>query len=245
MKNIHSCKLIIAFFIMLSIGIVSCSSDNETINSENVNSTFARQLTPLPGNDANPYDEIGWIYIELFDTYYANGNLGGTVSQIASKVQTIADANTHFAAIKGLAYRNVSISSVQYLLDHPTTCVNDVISASNMSVVGKSNLVSFINSFMIFLRTQNDCDIVYQKIVAYENEVLNNSLLTETDKRIIFTTTSISRHLTYRINKKPKKNTDPDWTVLIGNFMAATEGAGDGPDEALTMGLVTGIAQNQ
>lgn len=244
MKNIHSCILIIALFIIMTSGLISCSSDIETTNSENVNAISAKRVTTLQGNDANPHDEVGWLYNELFDTYYTNGNLGGTVSQIATQVQTIADANMSFNLIKGSPYHNVSSTRVQYLLEHPTTCVNDVISASSMSIAGKSSLTSFINFFIVFLSTESNCDIIYQKVVAYENEVLNNIGLTETDKRIILTTTSVTRHLAYRANKKPKKNTDPDWTVLIGNIVASTEGAEYGSAEAATMALVTGIAQN-
>lgn len=244
MKNIHSCTLIIAFFIMMSKGLLSCSSDNETTNSENINSIFAERITPLPENDANPYDEAGLLYNELFDTYYTNGNLGGNVSQIATKVQTIADANANFNLIKGSPYHNVSNTRVQYLLEHPTTCVSDVISASSMSTVGKSSLANFINFFIVFLGTESDCDVIYQKVVAYENEVLLNTALTETDKQIIFTTTSVLRHSAYRARKKPKKNTDPDWDIFIGNIIASTEGAEYGSAEAATMALVTGIAQN-
>lgn len=145
MKNIHSCTLIIAFFIMMSTGLVSCSSDNETTNSVNANTFSAKLITTLPGNDANPYDEVGWLYNELFDTYYTNGNFGGTVPQIISKVQTIADVSANFNSIKGSPYHNVSSTRVQYLLEHPTTCVTDIISASSMSTTGKSSLTTFIN----------------------------------------------------------------------------------------------------
>lgn len=229
----------------MSTGLLSCSSDNETTNSETTNSIFAQRITTLPGNDSNPYDEVGWVYNELFDTYYANGNLGGSVSQIATQVQTIADANTNFNLIKDFPYHNVSPIRVHYLLEHPSTCVNDVISASSMSTVGKSSLTNFINQFIPFLDAETDCDVIYQKIVAYENEVLLNNALTETDKRIIFTTTSVTRHSAYRARKKPKKNTDPDWDIFIGNIIASTEGAAYGSAEASTMSLVTGIAQNQ
>lgn len=244
MKNIHSCTLIIAFFVMMSTGLVSCSSDNDTTNSENTNSNSAKLITTLPGNDANPYDEVGWLYNELFDTYYTNANLGGSVTQIITKVQTIADASANFNSIKGSPYHNVSNTRVLYLLEHPTTCVNDVISASSMSTTGKSSLTNFINSFIIFLENENDCDVIYDKVVSYENGVLLNAALTETDKRIILTTTSITRHSAFRARKKPKKNTDPDWDIFIGNIIASTEGAEYGSAEAATMSLVTGIAQN-
>jgi hypothetical protein len=245
MKNIHSCTLIIAFFITISTGLVSCTSDNKTTRSENTNAIFAKLETTLPGNYANTYDEVGRLYNELFDTYYTNGDLGGTVSQIVNKVQTIADANESFNSIKSFPYHEVSSIRVQYLLDHETTCVTDVVSASSMTTAGKSSLTDFVNLFVTFISTESDCDAICQKVIDYENEVLLNSSLTQTDKRIILTTTSVARYSAYRVSKKPKKNTDPDWTVLIGNIIASTEGAEYGSAEAATMALVTGIAQNQ
>ena len=244
MKNIHSCILIIAFFTIMTSGLISCSSDIETTNSENLTAFSAKRIISLPENEVNPYDEAGLLYNELFDTYFMNGNLGGSVSQIATQVQSIADANASFNSIKEFPYHSVSSTRVQYLLEHPTTCINDVISASSMSTVGKSSLANFVNFFIVFLGTESDCDVIYQKVAAYESAVLLNSLLTETDKRIILTTTSITRHSAYRARKKPKKNTDPDWDIFIGNIIASTKGAEYGSAEAATMALVTGIAQN-
>lgn len=245
MKKIHSCILIVVFFIIPSLGLVSCSSEAEITPSENVNTTAARSVTNSPENDVNPYDEAGMLYEELFDTYYCTGNVGGSISQIIYEVQSIADANLNFNLIKDFPYQNVSSSRVQYLLENPTSCVNDVISTSSMSLIGKSSLSTFINQFIPFLDTESNCDIIYQKIVAYENAVLLSGLFTENDKRIILTSTSVVRYSVYRARKKPKKNTDPDWDIFIGNIIASTEGAKNGSAEAATMALVTGIAQNQ
>lgn len=244
MKNIHSCTLVITFFIAISIGLLSCSSPNESTSFENIDLVSSRLAATLPGNEANPYDEAGWVYDELFDTFYTEGNLASNVSDVILEVQSIADANDSFNAIKTSSYQNLSNVRIQYLLENKTTCINDVISASSMSSTGKFSLSSFVNYFITFLETESNCDILYEIIVNYENEVLLDSLLTAADRRIILTTTSVARHSVYRATKKPKKNTDPDWDIFIGNIIAATEGAEYGSAEAVTMALVTGIAQN-
>ncbi len=229
----------------MSIGFVSCNSDNEPATFESPNGSSAKVVASLPENDSNPYDEVGRTYDELFDAYFVNGYADTTVSQIVNSVETLATANSRFNSIKTQNYHNVSSTRVQYLVDHPTTSVNDVITASSMSASGKSNLSNFINSYIDFFNIENDCTSIYNKIVAYENEVLVNAALTANDKRIILTTTSVTRYLTYRARKKPKKNTDPDWHIFIGNIVASIEGAEHGSAEAVTMSLVTGIAQNQ
>lgn len=114
-----------------------------------------------------------------------------------------------------------------------------------MTAAGKVSLDSFVNSLLSLLDKEDNCDVFYDFVVNYEATIINNPLLTERDKRIILTTSSIARHTTYRAMKRPKKNTDPDWDLLIGNIMGGTDGAIYNRAEAITMALVTGIAQNQ
>ncbi len=238
MKNIYSCLFILTFFI-------SCDSASDT-KSESI---MHRELTSrianeLPGYAANPYDEAGWIHNELFESYYESGTLPKSVTNIISSVQTLADGNPNFNAIKTLSYHPVSVERVNYILEHKNTCVTDIISNSTLTTRGKLSLTTFINSLVFTFDTESSCDVLYKFVTDYEKGVLEDTLLTVRDKQIILTTTSIARHSFYLAKKKPKKNTDPDWTILVGNIIAATEGAEEGSAKAVTMALVTGIAQN-
>lgn len=244
MKNSHSCLIILAFFTASLFGFVSCNSDTDLTKQEENKNISSRMGDVVPGNNSNPYDEAGWVYTELFETYYANGDLGGTVSQIATKVQTIADANSSFNVMKDSTYHPVSVEQVQYILDHRSTCVNDIISASTMTAHAQSSLTTFVNSLVVLFDNESNSEVLYQFVVDYEDTILNDSLLTVNDRQIILTTTSIARHSSYLARRKPKKNTDPDWIIFVGNVIAATSGAEYGPAEAVTMALVTGIAQN-
>ena len=237
MKKIYSCLIILIFF-------TSCTTDSDTAQQDAITTVTNRTVNLLPGNNTNPYDEAGWLHNELFESYYASGNLPTSISGIANRVEAIADANAGFSAIKTSTYHVVSAERIQYLLDHKNTCINDVISASSLTVKAKLSLGTFINSLVVVFDTETNCDVLYKFVADYESGIINDSLLTVRDKQIMLITTSIARHSAYLAKKKPKKNTDPDWTVLVGNVVAATDGAEYGMAESVTEALVAGIAQN-
>ncbi len=238
MKTLYSCLIILTFFI-------SCdNASNITKAATSSSKLFSRTATELPGNATNPYDDAGWIHNELFESFYESGNKLTTISGIITKVETLADANTGFQSLKTTSYHPVSATRIQYLLDHKNTCVAEVLSASSMSSRAKLSLSAFINSLVVVFDTETNCDVLYQFVIDYEKEVLNDTLLTTKDKQIILTTTSIARHSAYLAKKKPKKNTDPDWTILIVNVIGAVDGAEFGTAESLVEGLVCGIATN-
>lgn len=238
MKTIYSCLFILTFF-------NSCTSDSKITSQDNANKSISnRNTNELPGNIENPYDEAGRIHNELFESYYANSSRPITISGIFDSVATLAAANSNFSAIITTSYNPVSTERIQYILDHKNTCVTEIISNSSLTVDAKLSLTAFINSFLDTFQNENNCVVLYNYVATYEKSVVNNPTLTSRDKQIILITTSIARHTVYLAKKKPKKNTDPDWTVLIGHIMAAVEGAEYGMAESVTEALVTGIASN-
>ena len=239
MKTYYSCLFILTFFI-------SCDSNSEIATQGAASRAISnRNATELPGNIDNPYDEAGWIHNELFESYYASGSKPITVSGIVTSVEALADINTNFKTINTSTYHSVSSARVQYILEHKSTCVSDVISNSSLTSGAKLSLTTFINSLVATFETESNCDVLYNYVVAYEKKIINDSSLTTRDKQIILITTSIARHTAYLAKKKPKKNTDPDWTILVGNIIASADGAEYGTSESVIEGLVTGIAQNQ
>lgn len=238
MKKIYSCLLILTFF-------TSCTDESNTQQEVDTNAIANRAINEiLPLNNDNPYDAVGQLHDELFETYYASGNLPSEINGIISRVESVANSNSTFTAMKDTNYQIVAQQRVQYILEHKNTCVADVISNSSMTVAAKLSLTDFINSFVVLFPTEFNGDVLSDFVIKYENAVLVNPALTTNDKRIMLTTTSIARHSAYMARKKPKKNTDPDWLVLVGNIIAATEGAEEGSAKAVSMSLATGIAQN-
>lgn len=245
MKNIHRYLILFTFFGASLFGLASCDSDATAAQAEE-NAIFSSKVSnPLPGNNNNPYDEAGWLHTELFEAYYETGDSGGTVSEVVTAVEKLANSSNSFNAVKNPDYNPVSAIEVQHLLDHPTTCVADAIVTSSMTVPAQLSLQNFVNSYLLLSTHEDNADVLYEYVIEYESIVLKALLLTETDKRILLTATSIVRHSTYKARKKPKKNTDPDWTIFVGNITAAIEGAEDGSAEAVMKAIVTGIVQNR
>jgi len=92
--------------------------------------------------------------------------------------------------------------------------------------------------------TEDDYEVIYNYIVAYETIVLKSTSFTESDKRVALITTSVARHSAYYRKKRPKKNKDPEWDLMVGNIIAATDGAATGIQESVMRALIVGIAQN-
>ena len=238
MKTIYSCLLILTFF-------TSCTDDSNTLQGVKTSAIANRATNEvLPLNNANPYDTAGQLHDELFETYYASGSLPNDIYGITNKVESIANSNSTFTTMKGANYQAVTPQNVAYILEHKNTCVADIISNSSMTAAAKLSLTDFINSLIVLFPSESSGDVLSDFVIKYENTIIANPLLTTNDKRIMLITTSIARHSTYMARKKPKKNTDPDWIIFVGNVIAATEGAEEGTTKAVTMALVTGICQN-
>lgn len=238
MKKIYSCLLILTFF-------TSCTDDSNTQQEVDPNTIANRAINELsPLNSDNPYDAVGQLHDTLFETYYASENLPSDINGIINRVETVANSNSAFTALKDTNYQPVSEQRVQYLLEHQDTCVADVISNSSMTAAAKLSLTDFINSLIVLFPTEFNGDVLSDFVIKYEDAVIANPVFTTNDKRVILITTSMARHSAYMARKKPKKNTDPDWTILVVNIVAAADGAENGMAKSVTEGLVGGITSN-
>jgi hypothetical protein len=241
MKKLSSCILILIF-------AISCSPDNDDANSLSHETVLPLQRVYVdsPANPDNNYDRAGQLHNEILEAYTGNGaGLPSTVSGIITKVETTANANTGFLSIKGQAYQQASSTRVQYLLANQSTAVSGAINSSGLSSAGKASLSTFTSGFFSIYNQLATYESLYNYITVYESAVIADQNLTTTDKRIILTSTSVTRHSSYYSRKRPKKNTDPEWDLLIGNIAGAIEGSVAGSAEAITLALATGIAENQ
>lgn len=238
MKNIYSCLLIMTFF-------ASCADDENT----------AHEMTPalsnrdggdtLPAYSANPYDNAGRIYDEIFDAYYDGTTRSTDVQSVIAEVESIANANISFENINDLGYEPLNAERVQYLSDRNVSDVAGIIGTSDLSPTAKTSFSNFLLSYVALYVSEIDAVEMYDAVVKYENTVIASNLFTENDKRVILTTTSIVRYTSYRAKKKPKKNTDPDWLISVGHAFGTEEGAEENSAKAIVTGMVTGIVSNK
>jgi hypothetical protein len=244
MKNLILCLTILFF-------LNSCSNEDDRAAtsadaSQHASTTdMMNRLGDLyPVNSDNPYDYTGVLHNEILSAYYEESNLPNDVAGIADRVKKVAELNPGFTNLKDSLARDTQIAKVEDILSHPNTCVSDIIADTGMSPNGKSSLNAFIVTAVILSQPDIEYSALYDFICKYESDIIADPLLTERDKRVILITASITRCSVHMKKKRPKKNTDPDWTVLIANMVGGSYGADYGSVEAIRTALTAGIAQN-
>jgi hypothetical protein len=237
MKKICSCLIILTFF-------GSCADDENTALESNPATTNKAELDILPAYDANPYDNAGRIFDELFDVYYDGTSRQQDVQSVITDVKTIANMNNSFVNFSS-NNTSLSVERVEYLAARSTSDIGGIIASSNLSSTGKISFSNFLISFDTLYNSETDASIMYNAVLEYEKAITNNGLLTSQDKRIILITTSILRYSSYRAKKKPKKNTDPYINIWVTHVFGAEEGAEENLEKAIIQGLVTYIVSNK
>lgn len=239
MKKIYSCLLILFFFI-------SCTTENEQpVGPAGKNDLHyvQRQANELPVNSRNNFDVAGEIYNELLETYYANNVTAvNSTANILSQVNAFAEGNGRFLAAKGIYYAPSTPSAIQYIIANPITGVPEIVGRSGMSVIAKSSFNSFLLDLKTRCKNDEDFESIYNFIESYEDNVIVSAAYNTTEKQIILASTSIARFSTYRGKRKPKKNTDRDWDLMIAGIASGTEGAAQySTGNAITMSATVAI----
>lgn len=240
MKFYYLCILFCSLFI-------SCSDNSDSNHQSSVAQRFAVvSIDTIPINKANPYDTAGQIHHELLTAYYSSDSLPLTLTGIITTTETIANETFSFITLnEGFPYAFKYSDRVAYIVSQPAGFQDEIINGSLDADEARANLKSFITSLLAQCEQEDDFRILYNYIVSYEDSVLHNGSLSLKDKQTILITSSIARHSVYARKKKPKKNTDPDWPLLIGNIVATIDGADDSMADAVMKGLITGIVENK
>ena len=237
MKKIYSCLLILTFF-------ASCADDDNTAPEINLALSHRDGGDVLPAYIANPYDDAGRIFDELFDGYYDGTSRSTDIQSVILQVEAIADATMSFNSIDQ-GHQSLSEERIQYIASRSKVDIASFISASALSPTAKTSFSNFLISISALFDTEEDPLNMYNAIVTYEDTVINNESLTTDDQRVILIATSIMRYTSYRAKKKPKKNTDPYIAIWVTHVFAAEEGAEENLEKAILQGLVTLIVSNK
>lgn len=252
MKNLYLCLIIM-------ILTTSCSNDLNTVEETAVNTNFKEDNSSselLTSNSNNPYEKVGLLYRQLSENYYEEENLPSDINDIVKRVEMIVHNYSGFNDLKGNYYQPVTSESVHYIVKNQDILLTENIGNSSLSINGKRSLSTFVVSLAAFIDNGNNCDALFQYIEKYENNILKNSALNANDKKIILVSTAIAKHSNYKLKssheanysnlfaKEPKKNTDPDWDVLVGNIFATTEGTDESIAKALSLSLAVNATIN-
>lgn len=183
----------------------------------------------LPYNTNNPYDSVGILHTYVLDAFLTTYNAFTTIKDVQMNIHGIMH---EFDLTEPLSF-----SEQEYLeiINTPETVWNNLLTTSVFSEVAKDNLKAFREIMMGW--ENKTWSLVYTDLLFYENDVLQNSSLSQDEKRMILTLTSIVRH---SIHYK-KGRDDKDWDISVGNFSGALKGAMANTDSALALALIVGL----
>jgi hypothetical protein len=235
MKNSYLLAFIFPFF-------VSCSPDGDNIPDTTKGMTD--RITGLyPENSANAFDGAGQLHNDISEAFLAGGYSTASIQGTITTCESLASSNVDYMALKE-PYTSPDPLRLDYIINNEASSMADIIANSPMTSTAKTSLTTFINTVMSYQAQQKEYDLLYQYIITYETAILADSSLTATDRKIILTTSSISRYAFYFASKHKQKPRDRDWDISIGNIVAGTEGAHEGMSKAIIMSAAVGLTHN-
>lgn len=233
------------FYLCCTLFLFSCSNPLELSELEVAsNELYKDEETPSPVNASNPFDSAGHIHQQLLTAYFLEDQLPQSSSGIATKVVDLALADSSFVAL-GSGYQFSALTRVEYIVLEGQACSHEVVTSTLNDSTAIASLKTFIATVFSMCDSETEFAPVYNYITAYEAGVLAHSNWLASDKEKMLISTSIARHAAYARKKKPKKNKDPDWDLLVSNVLAAVDGADVSMQEAIVRGLVAGIIENK
>ena len=198
-----------------------------------------------PENGLNEYDHAGWLHNAVFEAYYDGTVKDTSLLAIVEQVNRLANENSVFVGLSSVAYNFEDIVKARAVLKNPLLVRATSISASLEYPDVAVAFSEFLDAMELLCQTEADYGVIYAEVIAYEHSVLSDIRISKHDLEIILSTTSILRYSTCKRKKRPKKNTDPEWDLLIANVTGAVLGSSESVQEAVVLSLVAGIAANK
>ena len=227
--------------LIIAATALSCSTDTSEFNdAQGKNSTqynTARIYEMSPSNLVNQYDEAGRVHNKLLANYLNSTHATATLPSIVSAIEALAAQDTDFAALSTQSYVPITTGQA-YLISQNN--VQDVLTSGSLSSAGTSSIETFFNLMVSFQSQNENYPAIYEAITVYEDSVISNTGLNNSDKKIILTTTSIARYAAY-YSRQDGKGKDKDWRLSVGNIVNASSGASEGMAKAVTMSLCNGL----
>ncbi|MFD2907949.1 hypothetical protein ACFSX9_04300 [Flavobacterium ardleyense] len=225
---------------------ISCTDSTDFITvaapSTAIVSRAAVGPESFPENSLNPNDYVGQVYSELFDDYYDGSATIFTLDSVSKRVTFLANENPNFISFSGFPYLFSSKDKAAYLLADGSTAAT--VASSLETIEAKQQLNTFISSLLPLYATEETYGVLHSFIVSFESDVLTSQHIGVSDKKIILTTTSIIRYAVYKSKKRPKKNTDPEWDLMVWAIIGGVEGRTESIEDAVVLSLICGVVSN-
>lgn len=223
--------------------MASCTAEENGLEPQPAYQNLYSKTGQHPSNLSNPYDSTGALYLELLYLYYDKETNAENLDTLLSAVESIAFGYPGFTPFYS-NYTSPDLLVISSMINDPERTMENLVADSGLSLKGQLSWYDFTDTVISYIEGNLDYSALHQYIITYETEWGLDFTYTATDKQLLLVSSSIIRHSIYAKSKKPKKNTDPEWDLMIGNFTAAMEGAKHSKGTAIIYALVTGIAEN-
>lgn len=231
--------------ILLLIGLVtlgSCSDNEFNEQSSKINATSFKSLS-VPGNNANPYDSVGILHnaycdlitIDLFDNYTNPNTL---------EVEEFYDFVKNDIVNRGIVYDPymdtiMPLSMINNIVNSNNYCI-DVIQNSEVSDTVKTIILDmFENIIALSSNTYSD----YKSLICEVETNVLSSMLSEKEKAIILSSTSVARYsLYYWYNNYSSGSKEaPRWLqISLADIAGACNGSLTGGAAGAGIGVAVG-----
>jgi hypothetical protein len=227
---------------------MSCSDTSDSsIVPDTVNANtylFSSKIGDVsPANPLNPFDIAGQVYTELYAAYYEDDSLVVDLSDVLNRVLLVSAQNESFVSLSTTSHL-IDTTTISSLLSEISCCSAEIIDNSLATDEAALSFQSFISTLVPFCDEEDDYTIIHSFITSYENIILESKIIPASDKQVVLISTSILRFSSYERKKRPKKNTDPEWDLMIGNIIGSVDGASTGIESAVLKSLTCGIVEN-
>lgn len=239
-----------------SISFVSCNKENNDDVSRNHSGSMEKTDAVSPRNANNPYDTIGALHNIMMDEcrgkmqsyYMANGSWSIAASDSIATV-ILADHGFYVPGYNLNFITSLFADSASYYTDYAVA-----LGATNYE---EENIINIINITRELFFANEPYSQIKERIVNEEALVLSNQGLTNDEKFVILSTTSVLRHslyywLTYdgfdrgmslsakEDNPPQNSNSGRGWRIALADVGGALAGVLTGASTGATIGTAVG-----
>lgn len=231
MKNLKVWILILPLFTM------ACSEEYVEKTTETAYKSKSMKKSGIePGNIDNPYDSAGIIHNEILEILDDTDFNSMSVEDITILIDSVSAAHPEMISLTDDAALSSRVTQITAILNHSNP-LNSVLAESSLGVSAKASFSTFLNSLLLV--ADSPYAEIHPIIVSYETTVLNSTVFSANDKRIILTASSVAR---YSVAEKKRK--DKDWETSVTNIVATVSGAESNTTLGLKMAATVGICEN-
>ncbi|WP_369616124.1 hypothetical protein [Flavobacterium sp. CFS9] len=229
MKNIKLWLAILPFF------TIACSQEPLMANIENGQAAMTmRENQADAENPDNPYDAAGSFYSKILDIIDTDSLELNSVEHAAVLIDSIADTYPELDGMANDAVLHQRLHQITPIISSDAE-LDDVLLSSILGTEARTSLLQL--SELVELHAEDTYQELYALLVSYEQGIQGNSALSNSDKQILLTISSVVRYSTER------KRKDKDWETSVTKIAQTVFASDQNVVLGLKMAAAVGICQ--